>query len=432
MQLASRIKGMHGRKPEGVPVTSQAEAAGPGAVRKALRYEDINIPVSGPGEHFERYDALRAEASAHVATVHDRDRLVVVSGIDAIRSCLQDPATFSNRAVAVDDPNPSYLMIPEMIDPPLHTKWRHLLGPFFSPGAVERLTPRVHEVINEIIDDVIGRGQCDYVADVALRFPNTVFMEMFGLPVADAAQFQDWETAILHTPPSAGDDESPARRAAAMRDVMAYFSELVSQRRAQPRDDILSTALGFTIDGEPVSDQDLLSFCLLMFTAGLDTVAAQLSYSTYHLALHPDDRRRLAADPALWPSAIEEFLRYYAFVSPGRKATRDTEVGGCPVGAGQMVFLPLASANRDEAEFPEANQVKIDRQNNRHLAFGAGPHRCLGSHLARRELMIGLTVWHQRIPEYRLDPDVAITEHGRQVGLNNLPLVWDVPNADAR
>jgi cytochrome P450 len=406
-------------------VTSTAQSTGSGAAPEALRYEDINIPVSGPGEHFAIYDALRAQGSAHRATVHDRDTLVVVSGIDGIRSCMQDPATFSNRAVAVDEPNPSYKWIPEMIDPPLHTKWRHLLGPFFSPGAVQRLTPRVHEVINEIIDDVIGRGQCDYVADVALRFPNTVFMEMFGLPVSDAAQFQDWETAILHSPPTAGDDLSPLRRAAAMREVMDYFSDLVAQRRAHPREDILSTALGFSIDGERVSDADLLGFCLLMFMAGLDTVAAQLSYSTYHLALHPGDRRRLAAEPALWPSAIEEFLRYYAFVSPGRKATRDTEVAGCPVEAGQMVFLPLASANRDEAEFPEPDQVKIDRENNRHLAFGAGPHRCLGSHLARRELMIGLTAWHQRIPDYQIDPAVAITEHGRQVGLNNLPLTWD-------
>jgi cytochrome P450 len=151
----------------------------------------------------------------------------------------------------------------------------------------------------------------------------------------------------------------------------------------------------------------------------------QLSYSIYHLALHPDDRRRLVADPSVWPSAIEEFLRYYSFVSPGRKATRGTEVGGCPIEPGQMVWLPLASANRDPAEFPDAHQVNIDREGNRHLAFGAGPHRCLGSHLARQELLAGLTEWHRRIPEYRLDLDVPITEHGRQVGLNNLPLVWD-------
>lgn len=162
-----------------------------------------------------------------------------------------------------------------------------------------------------------------------------------------------------------------------------------------------------------------------MFMAGLDTVAMQLSYSMHHLALHPQDRRRLAAEPGRWPLAIEEFLRYYAFVSPARKVTRDTEIGGCPVSAGEMVWLPLASANRDPAEFPDADQVIIDRANNRHLAFGAGPHRCLGSHLARAELLIGLTEWHRRIPDYQLDAAIAVREHGGQVGLDNLPLRWD-------
>jgi len=407
-------------------LTSVAEPTGPAPARETLRYEDINTPVSGPCEHFARYDVLRAQGKAHPGTVLGRDPFVLVSGIEEIRSTLQDPATFSNSAIVVGEPNPSYMQIPEMVDPPLHTKWRHLLGPFFAPGAVERLKPRVYEVINEILDDVEGRGQCDFVADVALRFPNTVFMEIFGLPVSDAGQFQAWETAILHTPPSAGDDTSSQRRVTAMKDVTGYFAQLVAERRRQPREDIVSTALTWTIDGKPISDEDLLSCCLLMFMAGLDTVAAQLSYSMYHLATHPDDRRRLAAEPGLWPSAIEEFLRYYAFVSPGRKATRDTEIAGCPVAAGQMVWLPLASANRDPSEFPDADQIQIDRQNNRHLAFGAGPHRCLGSHLARRELLAGLTEWHRRIPEYRLDPGVAVTEHGRQVGLNNLPLVWDV------
>jgi cytochrome P450 len=385
-----------------------------------LRYEAINTAVSGPGEHFARYDALREKGNVHPATVNGRNPFLLVGGIAEIRACLQDAATFSSSAVTVDEPNPPYMWIPEMVDPPQHTKWRHLLGPFFAPGAVERLKPRVYEVINEILDDVERRGECDYVADVALRFPNTIFMEIFGLPVSDAAQFQVWETAILHADPSEGKLAFQA-----MQEVMEYFRQLISERRAHPREDIISIALTWSINETPVSDQDLLSFCLLMFMAGLDTVAMQLSYSMYHLSLHPEDRRRLVADPSLWPSAIEEFLRYYSFVSPGRKATRRTEVGGCPIEPGQMVWLPLASANRDPAEFPDAHQVKIDRENNRHLAFGAGPHRCLGSHLARRELLVGLTEWHRRIPEYRLDLDVPITEHGRQVGLNNLPLVWD-------
>jgi cytochrome P450 len=403
-------------------MTSATESARQASASEpTIRYEDINTPSSGPCEHFARYDKLRAEGGMHFGVAGEGHPFWFVGRLEDARACFQDPATFSSNSVTPDDPNPPYLWIPEMLDPPLHTKWRHLLGPFFAPGAVERLGPRMHEVMSEILDDVAGRGRCDFVADVALRFPNTIFMEIMGLPVSDAAQFQVWETAILHAGPT-----NTERAFQAMQDVMGYFAQLVADRRQRPRDDMLSIALTWKIDGEAPTDNDLLSFCLLMFMAGLDTVAMQLSYSMYHLALHPDDRRRLAGDPGLWESAIEEFLRYYAFVAPARKVMKDTEVGGCPVTAGQMVWLPIASANRDPAEFPDADKVIIDRKQNRHLAFGAGPHRCLGSHLARQELLIGLTAWHQRIADYRLDTDIPVREHGGQVGLDNLPLVWDV------
>jgi cytochrome P450 len=163
-----------------------------------------------------------------------------------------------------------------------------------------------------------------------------------------------------------------------------------------------------------------------MFMAGLDTVAMQLSYSFLHLATHDEDRRRIVEDPSLIPGAVEEFLRYYAFVTPGRKVTQDVDFGPCPMKAGQMIFLPIVSANRDPAEFVDADKVIIDRPDNRHIAFGAGPHRCLGSHLARQELRIGLEEWHKRIPDYRLTAGVPVREHSGQIGLDNLPLEWDL------
>jgi cytochrome P450 len=164
-----------------------------------------------------------------------------------------------------------------------------------------------------------------------------------------------------------------------------------------------------------------------MFQAGLDTVTAQLTYAMYHLATHPDDQARIVADPSLIRSANEEFLRFYSIVAPSRKAMQDTEVAGCPVKKGEMVLLPLSAANRDPAEFPRADEVLLDREPNRHLAFGAGPHRCLGSHLARLELEVAMQLWHERIPEYRIDSDIPMDEHaGGLVGLNNLPLRWEV------
>lgn len=160
-----------------------------------------------------------------------------------------------------------------------------------------------------------------------------------------------------------------------------------------------------------------------MFQAGLDTVASQLSYAVYHFATHPHDRQRIVEDPSLIPTANEELLRYYAFVPPGRKVAQDTEVAGCPMKAGDMVLLPLVAANRDPKEFDRADEVIIDRRNNRHIAFGAGPHRCLGSHLARLELQVAMEGWHERVPDYEIDTSVPLFEHSAGlIGLNNLPL----------
>ncbi len=314
--------------------------------------------------------------------------------MEDIRAALQNPQLFSSTAVVPTDPNPPYSWIPEMLDPPVHTTWRQLLGPTFSPSAIAKLEPRVRQRFSEILDRVAGQGECDYVADVALLFPNTIFMEIMGLPVADAAQFQSWETDILHT--GATGNEISLR---AMGEVIEYFSALIAERRKETRQDLVSVALDYRIDGQPASDEDLLALCLLLFMAGLDTVAMQLSYSMLHLATHEEDRKRLVADPSLFPSAIEEFLRYYSFVTPGRKVVQDSDFHGCPVHRGQMTYLPLVSANRDPNEFEEAHQVRIDRSDNRHIAFGAGPHRCLGSHLARQELRIGLTEWHAAHPQ---------------------------------
>lgn len=398
--------------------TNQDEVRVDGRACPYVRHEDIVIGSAEPGWHFDNFDRLRAESRAYFGEAGGHEMWMLTRMAD-IRAAYQDAELFSSSSVVPNEPDPPYRWIPEMLDGQLHTRWRQLLGVTFTPGAVAKLEPRVRARFDEILDELAERGECDYVADVALRFPNTIFMEIMGLPVSDAAQFQAWETAILHRA-SADTDGAFA----AMMEVVGYFAGLIGERRKDPRDDLLSRALGFEIDGQPVSDEDLLSMCLLLFMAGLDTVAMQLSYSMYHLATNPSDRARLVADPGLWPTAIEEFLRYYAFVTPGRKVTRDAEFNGCPVKAGQMIYLPLVSANRDEDEFPDAGRVVIDRASNRHIAFGAGPHRCLGSHLARQELMIGLAGWHQRIPEYELASGVPVVEHGGQIGLDNLPLVW--------
>jgi cytochrome P450 len=370
--------------------------------------------------HFKMIKELQEEAPVHFGEAAGNPFWVFTRTEDQ-RAAYQNPQVFSSSAVVPDAPNPPYFWIPEMLDAPLHNKWRKLLGPLFSPGAIEAMEAKIRERFIVVMDAVAANGSCEFNQEVALKLPNQVFMDLMGLPVEDAEQFQVWETQILHQ----GSSASEAGMQAAMA-VRAYFDKLITERRAAPKDDILSKALSWEIDDEPIPHEDLLAFCLLMFMAGLDTVATQLCYTMYHLANNPQDRRRLVDDPSLIPAATEEFLRYYAFVTPGRKVLQDVELAGQQLKAGDMVFLPLVAANRDPDEFPDADSVIIDRPENRHMAFGSGPHRCLGSHLARLELKLALTLWLERVPDFRIDTSIPIREHGGQIGLINLPLVWAV------
>ncbi|HVU72655.1 MAG TPA: cytochrome P450 [Mycobacteriales bacterium] len=382
------------------------------------KFEEILTPKSEALWHFDNFDRQREKARFHRGEA-DGHEFWMFTTMEDIRSAFQHHERFSNTAIVIGQPEPLFQLIPEMLDPPLHTTWRQLLAPTFSPAAVNALEPRVREVMGEILDDVAPKGRCDFIAEVALRLPNTVFMGIMGLPVSDAAQFQVWEKAMLHN--VLGDEVSVAT----MLEVVGYFVELIAQRREDPRDDLVSRALTWQIDGEPIRDQDLLAMCLLLFMAGLDTVAMQLSYAFLHLARHDDDRRRLVADPSLIPRATEEFVRYYSFVTPGRKVVQDGTHNGCPVKAGQMVYLPTPAANRDPQAFADADRFILDREVNPHIGFGAGPHRCLGSHLARKEMHIALQMWHERVPDYRVGDWEPIVEHGALIGLDNLPLAWD-------
>jgi cytochrome P450 len=389
-------------------------------------FHEVNTERAPVGWHFANFDAKREQGAVHTGVAGPAQYFLVTRMAD-IRASFQNASVFSNRSVVPADPDPMYRWIPEMLDGREHTAWRQLLGPFFAPAAVAKMESSVRARFGEVLNSVAARGECDFVHDVALLFPNIIFMDLFGLPRDDAETFQAWEVDILHGGHSS--EEGQTRRMNAMMAVMGYFTQLIADRRANPdpaRTDILSQSLSWEIDGTPISDQDLLDFCLLMFMAGLDTVAAQLTFNWWHLATHDADRQRIVDQPALIPTAIEELLRYYAFVTPGRKAITDTEIAGCPVKAGQMVYLPLVSANRDPREFPDADQVVLDRAANRHIAFGAGPHRCLGSSLARQELQVAMEMWHERIPHYRVAPGAEIREHGGQIGIDNLPLVWDV------
>lgn len=387
-----------------------------------VRLEELLVPGENrPCSFFERADEWRRRGPVHRGDA-DGSPFFLVTRMQEIRQSFQTPGVFSSRAIQVAAPEPPYRWIPEMLDGGEHATWRRLLGPLFSPGSVKAMEAKIRARFDEILDEVAPRGECDFVQDVALKFPNSIFCELMGLPLEDAERFQVWETAILHE----GAGNSPSAMAA-MGEVTQYFTTLIADRWENPRDDILSRAATWRVDGEPIAQQDLLDFCVLMFMAGLDTVAAQLGYNFLYMAQHPQDRARIVADPSMIPAANEELLRYFSFVTPGRKVVTDTEISGCPVKAGEMVLLPLSAANRDPDEFDRADEVVLDRQSNRHIAFGAGPHRCLGAHLARLELTVAMEAWHRRIPDYRLAESAEVREHqAGQIGMDSLPLVWDV------
>ena len=350
--------------------------------------------------------------------------LIAATG-EAVVEVFQDPKRFSSNAVIPIEPDPEYLMIPVMIDPPDHTTWRRLLAPHFVPSRVQLLEPRIRERCVELIEGFVGNDTVNFIDEFASQFPNFVFMELLGLPKEDFDQFMIWENRIMHAETATDPDRSGARQA--MVEVGTYLGTLIESRRADPSlkgDDLLSAALDWEIDGEPVSTADLQNLCMFLFIAGLDTVASQLTVMFHHLGTHPEHRRRIVEDPELVPRAVEEYLRVFPNVATGRKVVADTEVAGVPVKAGQMILLPTSPAGRDYNAYPDADVVDFDRPVVRHATFGAGPHRCIGAHLARLELRVALEEWHKRLPNYHVQEPDSITEHtGGTTGIDKLQLV---------
>lgn len=344
-----------------------------------------------------------------------------VANYEGAMEVLQNPQTFSSSSIFVQDPDPVYKWIPEMLDGDEHRKWRQLLAPHFSPGAAQRMAEKIRGRARELVESLVDRGSCDFMADFAQLYPTSIFLELIGLPVEELPQFMEWEHAALHSGQS-GDNEAMV---SAMMAVAGRFVELIAERRAEPRDDLFSKAIAFEIDGRPVTDEELVSFGLLMFLAGLDTVSITLGWIFRHLATNPADRQQLVSNPALIPNAIEEFIRAYTIVITGRKVAVDTDFHGCPMKAGDMVSVPLIAAMRDPEAFPDASTIDITRARNNHIAFGAGPHRCLGSHLARLELKIAFEEWHRLIPDYAIPSGTNLMETGLTIGLEALPLEWN-------
>ena len=399
--------------------TTQTNTEPAGADYPVLEYN--NYLAGAALSHVEGIDQLRDQGPFVFSTFGPQGHWIFTDP-EMVRSALQHPEIFSSSVVTPLETDPPYKWIPEMLDPPEHTKWRQLLAPHFAPKLMEQMEGKVRQRCVEIIESFADRGHCDFLRDFAWRYPTTIFMELMGLPLDGVDQFLAWEHDILHL--TSEEDPDRSKAFAAMMGVQDYFAELIELKKAHPGEDLLTAALDWKIDGQPIPQADMLSWCLLMFMAGLDTVCIQLAYAFWWLGGHPDARAQLVTDPALSGTAVEEFLRAFAFVAPSRKVMQEAEFHGCPIKKGDMVLLPLSAACRDADAFSDPFAIQLDRTPNSHIAFGLGPHRCLGSHLARRELRVALEEWHQRIPDYHLTEGVEVVEHGGMYGIDVLHLSW--------
>ena len=348
---------------------------------------------------------------------------VVVGKHSDVVEALRTPEVFSSGfdAVHIGQLRP---LIPLQIDPPDHQTYRKLLDPLFAPRRVAQLEPQVRDLARGLVDAVVDEGGCDFNRAIAEPFPSTVFLGLLGLPVARTDEFLELKNGIIR-PPATTPEEREAMVNRTGQRIYRVLEEVIDARAEAPQDDFISGFLTAEIDGRRLSRDDVIDICYLFFLAGLDTVAASLDCMLAFLARHPDHRRQIVDDPAVIPHAVEELLRWETPVSGVvRMPTRDTELSGCPITAGQQVLVLLGSANTDEAFWERADEVDFHREVNKHLAFGGGVHRCLGSHLARLELRVLLDEWHARIPDYELAPGTELDYSPGLRQIDPLPLVW--------
>jgi cytochrome P450 len=350
------------------------------------------------------------------------DTLVVATTAEAVEAVLRQPQLFSSNPAAGFFGSDSGA-IPLQIDPPEHVAYRRLLDPLFAPRKMEAHEGRVAALCGQLIDGLADRGECDFIDDFAVPLPSTIFLTLMGLPLTDLDEFLTAKEGMIR-PEGANEQERRAHQETTSAWIFAYFAEALDGRSGELGDDLVSHFVSLERAGRTTRDETL-NICLLLLAAGLDTVTDTLGCALYFLAQHPDHQRQLRDDPSLTAAAVEELMRSDTPVpSVSRVAMADPEVAGCPVHQGQRVRVLLSQSNLDPATYTDARTVDFHRAVNRHIAFGAGVHRCLGSHLARLELRVAMREWHRRIPEYRLADGFQPEFRQGLREIIRLPLEW--------
>ena len=335
-----------------------------------------------------------------------------------------DPGRFSSRSIILSNFRPPRELAPVggsppiSSDPPFHHEARKLLLPAFTKTAVTRYEPATRRYCHSLIDAFAGRDVVDAACEYAQHIPVQVIAGMLGFPPQDGPQFREFVEDLLE-----GINLPPDERITRVSRLFDYLDEQIHDHLASPRDDLTTYLINAELNGQKLDPSHVIGTMALLLSAGIDTTWSAIGASLWHLAKTPGDRARLVAEPTLLATATEEFLRAYAPVTMARLVRSDMHWRGADMKADDWILLSFPAANRDPAQFDRAGEVIIDREANRHAAFGLGIHRCVGSHLARMELRAALDVWLERIPEFTLDDPSAVTWAAGQIrGPRTLPI----------
>jgi pimeloyl-[acyl-carrier protein] synthase len=357
---------------------------------------------------YPTYHRLRAEDPVH----HSPLGFWVLTRYEDVSSVLRDPRFIKEPLAALvaarfgaEVPRGVGLSMLDR-DPPDHTRLRSLVSKAFTPRVVEGLRPRIQRIVDELITRAEATGSMDVIEEFAYPIPVNVICEMLGVPVADHERFRGWSLDIargldsIWLPP---DSEIPRRSAASRHAISDYFRGLIAQRRASPRNDLLSALIAAEAAGDKLSEEELVATCILLLIAGHETTVNLIGNGMLALLRHPAELRRLRESPGLITSAVEELLRYDGPVQrTARVASADATIGGRTIAKGDMVMPFIAAADRDPAQFPEPDRLDLSRSDNRHIAFGWGIHFCLGAPLARIEGQIAIDALVRRLPGLEL------------------------------
>jgi cytochrome P450 len=378
--------------------------ADPYPIWEALRQK---CPVAHSGRYGGTWMPLTYDYVAEVAydTEHFTSRSVVVSEV---------------RPGPEDLPAPIGLAPPVTSDPPFHSLARRMLLPAFGPKPIASLEPFTRSLCRDLLDQMAGAETVDAAVDYAQHIPPSVILRMLGFPVEDADIFRRFIHQVFEEV-----NLSAEERQALIGDgeIREYMDAQIADHRAHPRDDLTSFLLQAEIDGQRLELDHIRGTMVLLMIGGIDTTWSAIGAALWHLAGHPDERRRLSTDAGLIDTAVEEFLRAYAPVTTARLVTKTFDFHGNTMKEGDWLLLPFPAANRDPDAFVDAGTVRLDREHNRHAAFGLGIHRCLGSNLARLELRVALEEWMFRFPHFELTDPASVTWSSGQVrGPRTLPM----------